>query len=156
LLGLLGYLMLTSLRLAWVKRSKHGVSPGSSPSAGLGRSWPMPGIHFISHQKTKSRSKQAQTQGFTLFLFFDHLLIEWFAPLEVIVSPHAARQSLSTYHKSGAVHQPAKKQESITSDFPKVPSQTSTIEYYWSTATSVQPTAPHITLEPFSKPETRY
>jgi len=148
--------MLTSLRLAWIKRSKHGVSPGSSPSAGLGRSWPMPGdpLHLAPGDEVKV--KAGADPRVTLFLFFDHLLIEWFAPLEIIVSPHAARQSLSTYHKSGAVHQPAKKQESITSDFPKVPSQTSTIEYYWSTATSVQPTASHITLEPFSKPETRY
>ena len=65
---------------------EHGVSQGSSPRCGAGPC--RDPLHLTSGDGLKVKdSEQAQTQGLHSFYSLTSLLIKWFAPLEVIVSP---------------------------------------------------------------------
>lgn len=143
----------TSLRLASVQYSKRrtGFPQVRVPVRGWAELGPMPGS--TSSGDELQRSKQAQSQRLHSFCSLASLLIEWFAPLEVVVSHPRSPAVLFTVSQIWGCATASKdarstKQESITPDVPKVPSQTLTINSYWSTATSVQRTAWHITLEP--------
>jgi hypothetical protein len=134
----------TSLRLAGVK----GRARDFPPQCGVGRA-AMPGSTSSRIRKRSQGQSRRRPKRLHSFCSLTSLLIEWIAPLELIVSPPRSPAVLINVSQIwGCAPASKEARNRSTSDVPKVPSQTSTINYYWSTAASVQPTTWHITLEP--------